>query len=322
VTDEHYQGAVEGDIEDIKETALAVQEHLPDKPLTADGVRDITEQLRLMGELRRAVIGLTTETQWVDFGGHPYMEGDAAYTIASGIGLRFEEPQYEFHDLGAGAWQCVCTQAVERNGRRYVDHGDCDSFDDFFAKRRGELERNGATPEAISRVLRAEAMKKARANAISRVVSGWTGLRGLSWDDLERLGLQRGRAGAVKFRQGSAGGKTAGEQALADALQLPKGSKCDIRASVIEGTQKQGAKGPYCLLTLRDGDAEVRAVYWKARPDWLSAGVGVYASVTIDEYQGKPQLKIDHLEELGADDEQSTPDGSDDDGSGYEPPAF
>ena len=288
------------------DAALVVSERLPAKPFTKETVEDIQQQLQLLGQVRRAVVALTTVAQWKDFGGNPYMEGDAAFTIASGLGLSFHEPKYDFVDFGPNAWQCVCTQTVGRNGREYTDHGDCDSYDEFFAKRRKELEKNGASPDVIAKILRADAQKKARANAVSRVVSGWSGLRGLSWEDLEQLGLQQSKSGRVPFRQGAAGGKLQNATCAA-LMQMPVGSKVALRCRIVSGIQKATSKGtPYCNIAVRDDSGSAKVRLWTAKPEWAGADADAFLpEIEVKDFRGQKQFEARKIEPIDEDVEAS-----------------
>ncbi len=264
--------------------------------VTAKTVADFVERAKHTEALRRAVIAATDESQWHDFGGKPYMEGDAALTIAKVMGISFEEPHYEFRDLGGGAAQCVCTVRVHHAGRTFQDIGDCDSFDDFLEKRRMDLERRGATPDQISAALRVELQKKARANANSRAVSGIAGLRGLSWDALEMLGLRRAKVGATQFRRGTAaaaqGRSVSGS--LAELAAAPIGSVMTVTGvveKVEERKSRDGSKTWYDVHVAGEaGGKSLRIQTWSADAAKLQPGDFVEcAETTVKDYQGKPQ---------------------------------
>ncbi len=198
-----------------------------EKRFTADDVADLKAQIALLDQVRRAVIAITSPSQWVDFGGKPYLQGDGALTIASLFGLEFDEPEFEWRDLAGGATQCICRQTARHrtSNRMFSDQGDCDSFDSFLIRRKKELGAEGATDEQITEICRVEMEKKARANAISRVVSGWTGIRGLSWEDLQRHGLGRDavqeQGGNVTFQHGRHSTKPTSQQPRSGGPQKP-----------------------------------------------------------------------------------------------------
>lgn len=271
------------------EPAAVDLDDIPVAPVTAKTVADFVERAKHTEALRRAVLAQTSESQWHDFGGKPYMEADAAYTIAANMGISFEAPQYEFRDLGNGETQCVCTVRAHYAGRRFEDIGDCDSFDDFLMKRREDLKRGAATDDQIRQVLRVELQKKARANAVSRAVSGLTGLRGLSWEDLDLLGLRRGRVARTEFRKGGAGGKVQ-SGSLAELAALPIGSTLSVTARVERvDVPKEGSKAPF-RFHVSDGGATMIVTTWKE--DGAQPGQDVFCdSVKVEEYQGKRQYK-------------------------------
>jgi hypothetical protein len=284
------------DVIDVDPQPLATIQ--PGGGLTAQRLSDVEHQIEVLNRIRHAVIACTSEEQWVDFGGRPYLEGDGALTVASLFGLSIEETEFVWHDLPGGGRQVEAIVRVELGGRTFSDHGDCDSYDDFLVTRRAGLIQSGASPAAAEAILGTEMKKKARANALSRVVSGWAGIRGLGWEDLEALGLIREKAGSVKFRKGKRA-KTVAATSIAEARSQQKGSVVAFGGKITDaksGTTKK--QTPYCDIGIHDGTGGVYVRMWKALPDWaVNGAVAFFPSVTIEEYQGKPQYKAEAVEQ-------------------------
>lgn len=284
----------------VADTALAIAERQDPRALTKDEVDGLEDRLELVRRVRHAVIRLTTPAQWKDFSGNPYMEGDAAMTIASGVGLIINEPKFKFRDLGDVAWQCICEVTVEKNGREFTDVGDCDSFDDFLKARKEKLENDGATPAQIAMLVQVEARKKAYANAMSRAVSGWTGLRGLSWEDLGALGLAQEKAGSIQHRKGVTKGAKIPQVASIEELgKIPTGSTVDFTGQVRKVTTRQGAKGEYCDVVIADAGGGCTTVrLWHEKPEWLESGCFArFAELKIGEYNKRRQYATPKIEE-------------------------
>lgn len=278
--------------------------------LDARAVEDITRQIELIGKIRRAVVAATTPSQWQDFDGNPYLEADGAYTIGSLVGLSFAEPVYEWRDLGDGARQVKCRQRVQLRDRAIDEHGDCDSFDPFLRARRRELEKNGATPSQIETICASDMEKKARANAVSRAVSAFCGLRGLSWDDLAELGLAR-RAGGVKFRKGSSGG-AAKMTPLAELAKLAEGSEVSVHGSIVAlGDERRTQKGgAYFDVRLRDESGEESLTVWTGRGAW-QLGDHVHAErVRVKSWNGRRQNNAEALDPYGMGGEEGSGNGN------------
>jgi len=213
-------------------------------------------------------------------------------------------PRVEWRRLAGNAIQCVVEVTVAQGDRYFTDYGDCDSFDPFLAKRKAELQKAGASPEQITEILKIDLQKKAYANALSRAISGWLGIRGLSWESLEQLGLDRSKAGRIEFKRGAAGGEMQ-TATCAEAAQLPIGSKFAIRAFLSSGRQLKGKNGKaYCLLNLTDETGELPVTLWAAKPEGLASGSAVYLpQVEVREYRGEKQYSASKIEVAEAPDE-------------------
>ena len=280
--------------------------------LDAEKLQDIRASVEHFRAIRATAVSCTSAKQWQGFGDSVYLQGDGGLTIAACFGLKIEEPEVEWVEIEGGASQCICYVTVGRDGRMIRDHGDCDSFDEFLAKRREELHKNGANREQVEQIIRSDMQKKALANALSRAVSGWTGLRGLSWEDLEALGLNLGKVDKVKFAKGSKGGKA--QSATLHALsEMAVGSRANIVGVVTGGYERTGTKGDYCDISVRDETAELSIRLWSAKPDFVTRGASVaFSGVKVGEYQSRRQYVAKSVElcdaQEGGDDGNATAD--------------
>lgn len=284
--------------------ALAVKD---DRKLTARDAEDMEKRVQIIARFRRAVVGMTVSKQWADFGGSPHMEADAAYVIGEAFGVticgpgpmvdgQLPGPEFEEISIAGGAVQIICrlrvfTGAAESPDREVFEEGECDSFDPYLKGRKANLEENGATEEQITSLIKPRIRKKALANAVSRGVSGFTGLRGLSWDDLRRLGLTREGASAnVDFGQGKGGGEVKAVESVAALSQLPLKSKVSLLAE-ISGPVRGFAK--FSLIPVKDKTGTIELHVWKPAseiPVWVKPGAWIHSSeVIVGDYKGRRQ---------------------------------
>lgn len=262
-------------------------------------------------ELRKYAVGRTAPSQWHQFGEVVYMMGSAAENLAEALGIKIIPLDIQgtgipgrFLDLPGGGYQCIRVVTARYRDLEFTDHGDCDSFDDFLAKRTKELEQRGATPEQVGAICRSDVSKKALANAISRAVSGVLGLRGMSWEDLHALGLPREGVKRTEFARGGKGGKVA-SLAIAEALKAAIGSKIALGGIV----RRLERREKVTKITLGDTAGAITVALVTSRspaPDWLAEGIGVFfPEVAVGEYQGAKQwtaFAIEQTGEVAADD--------------------
>ena len=336
------------------ETSESTQEPAEAAPLalrmTADTLADIKRQAVMFDEIRRVLVSLTSPAQWVRYFAKdgkelpPYLEGDGALTIAAALGAQIAPPRYEWIELPGGALQCLCHQQIAIGDRTFEDHGDCDEFDHFLIRRKRELEEQGVTREQVRILVRTEIMKKARANAQSRIVTGLSGLRGLAWSDLERLGLSqqrvadeggtvrhkgRGASGAAPKGQGGASRSQSASKkpdvpdecplkTAAEALELPKGEWFSLRGEVQSVSQWRlaGNGRHYADVSLRDETGMLVVRLW-TNDDyaWLGVGAAVSApQVKVGEYRDKRQYNTEKITPLESNHDGSPAGGGDNPG--------
>lgn len=279
----------------VHETSLRRMSDAALAPLSGDSALEVQASVDKWKMIRKALVQSTTAAQWKDFGNTPYMEGDAALSIASVLGLTICEPQFEFEDLNGGVHQCVAMVCVTRFGREAFEFGDCDSLDPFLDAKKANLSERGATPEQVTALIRVEMKKKALANAISRAVSAWTGLRGLSWEDLAELGLRREGVGAVSFKKGVAG-KKGGQKpfvSFKDLAAQTKGSIVATSATVVQSHSRQAGGKDITDYQLEGDGIKIKASMWGTALEWAVAGTPVaITELKVGEYNGAPQYTI------------------------------
>lgn len=221
---------------------------------------------------------------FIDFDGKPYLEGEGADRIAATVGIQLGRPLIEVRTVGDDIFVEVVGEATwPMTGAIASEFGSCSTRDKFFSGRDGDsatmsrlLESANGDRKLAAEMLAGHVKKKAIANWKSRVVSAVLGVKGLTWADLEKLGLNRSQAGAgVQFKKGSnqsvkqqQSNEPAGFVPLAEAAKLPAGSRYSTSALIksINGSEQNG-KAKW-QATVFDGPIELRISGWGDVPAW------------------------------------------------------
>lgn len=199
------------------------------KPLTdvvsQDGERLIEESLQgqelAYQTLLKLAISATTDNDWTDFGGKPFLAGSGSKKVALrfNISLKFDrnasnEPAFQreefIKDDGSKLWVYTVSGRTElSNGRIWEEIGTA-STDDQFLGYENEVDEAGkwvkdahgktqkvAVPlhEALQ-----DAKKKCVTNFQGRAVQGILGLGGLTWDDLAKYQISPVGKGKATFK--------------------------------------------------------------------------------------------------------------------------
>ncbi len=160
-----------------------------------------TERAKHMEIIHKLALSVTHPEDWVDYGGKPGMSGPGAERIMRTFGLKTYNTQRQkiVNEDGSYVWQK--TGRVGPNEHETVDViGTCSSDKPFFSVRNKEIIPLSERDESSM-------IKNADTNFIVNGVSRFLGLRGLTWEQLERLSEGKlKKSGAQKVDYGS--GKT------------------------------------------------------------------------------------------------------------------
>jgi hypothetical protein len=261
-------------------------------------VESAAKQIELRARLLQTALKALKPHDIQDFDGKPYIEGEGAARIMAVIrGFRVEEAKFTIDNIHPHYF-IECLIPIEFMGAKTVAIGDCSTADPFFCGKDGNagqyrrhLDRTGSEAMA-GRLLLGDAKKKARENAISRGVSELLGLKGLSWEDLEKLGFSRNGAGSnVSFKKGSQGGEIKTISIL-EALALPDGSKFNVKGFVSESVERsvtaKGESKKVSKYTVTDNKNRIEIQVWESRIDFADKEV-FFGEVIVGSYLGSKQ---------------------------------
>lgn len=297
------------EVEPVEENVEAKNILVP-MSLSENFVEAAAKQIELRSRLLQTALKALKPHDIQDFDGKPYIEGEGAARIMSVIrGFKVGEARFQIEQIHPHYF-IECSIPMEFMGATTFALGDCSTADPFFVGREGKgglyakhLERTGSETMA-ARLILGDAKKKARENAISRGVTELLGLKGLSWEDLAKLGFSRTEAGAkISFKSGSQGGEIK-TLSVSDAVQSAKGSVINVRGGFLEmkeksGTSKNGRAYKVTHYLLTDNLNKI----WVGRfgsPLSLVIGSEVFAEkITVSEYQGEKRFMAENLTNIG-----------------------
>jgi hypothetical protein len=145
-------------------------------------------------------IQATHPTQWTDLGGKPWPTGPAAETIARRFAVSMTDIRRERFPLSDehgeyALWVYTATFSLPGGSDVMDAEGTCSSRDSFLGL---DVQEDSYDEGNIMKA----ALTNCRTNGIMQIL----GLRGMPWERLEQLGLDRSLAAKVEFRKGGKGG--------------------------------------------------------------------------------------------------------------------
>lgn len=147
---------------------------------------------------------VTNSQDWIDQQGKPYLMGSGAEKIARLFGLRIKDVKSDkrnSQDEKGSFYFYVYTGVVEMGtGKDSIEAvGTCSSKDQFFAKKGGVL-------KPLSEIDETNIMKAAYTNMVVNGITRLLGLRNLTWEQLQKAGLNTDKIVKVNYQKGAEGG--------------------------------------------------------------------------------------------------------------------
>ena len=196
------------DLVEVQNNELSI---ISETQLTEDRIAVIEKEMELRQRMLMACVKTKFAHDWIDVGGKPYLEGEGAERIAAVVGISIKKPEITRKKKANGHLYIEAMLEGTCGGRTVTEIGDCSSDDKFYQRKvyNPETKTKELKPQAPEDVNEADVVKKAIQNGKSRLICSMVGIKGLSWEDLEKLGLDRSKAGAtVSYKKGGQGGST------------------------------------------------------------------------------------------------------------------
>lgn len=172
-------------------------------PDVMDALEIIESRNKLFDRVMEVAIRSTSQGDWVDQAGKPYLQGSGAEKVARRFGVKLFDIviDREDHDDDNGKYCIYTTTGKVSLGNSPYDViesiGTCSSRDKFFGRANG---RN----KDLKDVDLTNIKKKSYTNFIVNAVTRLLGLRNLSWDDLSKYGISRDGKTKVTYMDKSA----------------------------------------------------------------------------------------------------------------------
>lgn len=207
---------------------------IPITAKTVNAIQEIERSIESFKNIKMLALKMTTEGDWTDQGGKPYLEGWGAKKIAPifGISYRFVNSEHKVKEVrldnGHIRFEAEMKFWSDKLGTEIEEIGTRSSDDPFYTKKYdwkdGIRKEKILSPQEIDM---GDVKKSAILNAVGRGVSGILGLRNLAWEDLQKgnLNVEKIRSErSVKYDKKEQDGKQQGEK----DYPIAKGQKEEI----------------------------------------------------------------------------------------------
>lgn len=156
---------------------------------------------QIAGKMVQACVRLTKAPDWVVMGEHVYLQESGAERVKGVIGFITPSRPEEQRMVVDGGFAYFFQGWAGSRRFGTVDYfvGGRSSTEKFFDK----FDDDGNRLPVDELLVR----KAAYTNFMNRAICGLAGLRGLTLEDLEKLGVDRNRVRAVQYQEGGKGGK-------------------------------------------------------------------------------------------------------------------
>jgi len=180
--------------------ALAPVDEAPiSEVVMRDALAIVDDREKLFQRIMQVSMAVTTNDDWCDQQGKPYMESSGAEKVARRFALRFYDKhmQRENHEDDRGHYYVYIMTGKVCFGKHPEEWlevtGACSSRDNFFGRAHGK-------DKPIQDVDVCNIIKKAETNFHVRATTMFLGLRGLTWEFLSKYGISQKGKSKVNYK--------------------------------------------------------------------------------------------------------------------------
>lgn len=254
----------------MSEKELIVKDDIPaiaDDELIA--IAEVAEKrVAAVKKIITMALKVTSENDWVDQNGKPYLQGNGAEAVANlfGVSWKFIDKPKKV-DEGEGHFRYECALEVSFKGRSIEVMGARSTKDTFFSTRyRTNQETKKREPYQLppSEIDASDVMKSSITNAIGNGVTRILGIRNATWEMLKEAGLNvdKIREKAITYQKAPEGEKDLREEIRRMILEMANGDNEKAKAKLSELTFYKDKSKQYVKdLT----DAQVPVIYGKVK---------------------------------------------------------
>lgn len=164
------------------------------------------KRIEAVNKIKLLALKVTNAHDWTNQGGKPYLQASGGEKVARlfGISWRISEPIYESEE--GGHYSYTYTGIFSLSGADIEAVGTRSSKDGFF-KKYGPKDSDGKSDTLPpSEIDKGDVKKAAYTNLIGNGITRLLGIRNLTWEDLEVVGIKKEAVGRVEYK-GSTGGQ-------------------------------------------------------------------------------------------------------------------
>lgn len=154
-----------------------------------DVVDHVEQHTAVVQRIRRAALAVTSEADWVDMSGRPYLSATGAERLRALFGISWEIEHPQITQYPDGHYDVVVKGRFSMGQSSIEVIGVRSSRDPFFSRRGGKKVPAGEVDSAAI-------LKAAVTNCIVNGVTRLLGLRGLTW---EEINVDREKVAKIKF---------------------------------------------------------------------------------------------------------------------------
>lgn len=193
-----------------------------------DYLAELDKMNNVIERVVQAAIKATHSGQWCDMQGKPYLTGAGAEVVALRCGVSWKNvtKKKEWREDEGGKSYLYIYEADFTLGHGPFAHtieaipGTCSSRDQFIGTNFNDEEGD---KRPLSEVEEGSIMKAAMTNMEVNGVTRITGIRNMTWEQLEPLGITKDGAARVGFGEGTKGGQRGQGQSSAASVVLKFG---------------------------------------------------------------------------------------------------
>jgi hypothetical protein len=162
-------------------------------------LQEIEKRTLMFPKILELAVKNTQNSDWIDFGGNPWLDTPGAERIARVFGFtvkdtRFEKLDRQDRDGPYYIYVWYGKVGLSKNDLWIDAIGACSSKKPFHSMEHGKRKH-------LEDINEMNILKDAYSNLIENGVTRFLGLRGLDWETLEKAGIQRTKVSRVEFRK-------------------------------------------------------------------------------------------------------------------------
>jgi len=160
-------------------------------------VRRAEARLEVAKKIKEISLSVTRKEHWSDHNGTPYLEAAGCEAIAFLWGIRWSDLKYEKVQFQDGHYMYKYYGKFTLGNITIEAIGSRSSRDDFFRVRYKGDQRIELPPDQVDE---GDVWKAAYTNLLQNGIKRILGIRSITWDDLEKVGIKRENVSKVAYK--------------------------------------------------------------------------------------------------------------------------